>query len=540
MCCIDFTMEQRIDNQLKLSLTMTEQERIRTEDMNTGYDVETDEWELIIRYSGELSEQFYILAREIRELEGGYLLAYVKEQNIEAIGLLPEIIYVEKPRKLFLQNNSARNSICVKEELWTGQGVIVAIIDSGIDYMHPEFMSDSGSSRILAIYDESTRKEYMREEINRAIISRDARIPMDVGGHGTAVASIAAGSNIGIATGADIVCVKLGRDEFNNTARLMEGIDYCLSFDRPTAINISLGNNYGSHSGDSLLETYINDMALTKRCAICVGTGNYAAQNIHTSGKVSEEALVEELTIGMYESSVDIQIWKKYVDSMQLEIITPSGNIIAISSPGIGQITVGSNAIFYNYAVPSPYSLKQEIYIQISSNTGFIQNGLWQLRLIPIDITDGSYDMWLGNGKYISKDTGFVKNDSQTTLTIPSTAQRVISVGAYDYRRLNYADFSGRGYTREPVKLKPDLCAPGVNITVAQNGGGYNLRTGTSYATPHVTGAAALLMEWGIIKGNDLEMYGERLKAELIRKAKRIEPGVSYPNERTGWGFVCV
>ena len=113
---------------------------------------------------------------------------------------------------------------------------------------------------------------------------------------------------------------------------------------------------------------------------------------------------------------------------------------------------------------------------------------------------------------------------AQGTLTIPATARRVISVGAYDARLNAYADFSGRGSCNLPYP-KPDLTAPGVDILAPRAGGGYARFSGTSFSTPFVTGAAALLMEWGIIRGNDPYLYGEKLKAYLRRGARPF-PGV--------------
>ena len=87
---------------------------------------------------------------------------------------------------------------------------------------------------------------------------------------------------------------------------------------------------------------------------------------------------------------------------------------------------------------------------------------------------------------------------------------------------------------------KPDLAAPGVNIVTARAGGGHGAYTGTSFAVPLVTGAAALLMEWGIVRGNDPYLYGEKLKAFLQRGARRVRGEEALPNSRVGYGAMCV
>ena len=125
-------------------------------------------------------------------------------------------------------------------------------------------------------------------------------------------------------------------------------------------------------------------------------------------------------------------------------------------------------------------------------------------------------------------------------MTIPSTASKAITVGAYDSNRQTYADFSGRGFTRETNQIKPDIVAPGVDIISAAVGGGLSSKSGTSMATPFVSGAAALLMEWGIINGNDRYLYGEKLKAYLIRGARKIDGFKKWPNPMMGWGALCI
>ena len=147
--------------------------------------------------------------------------------------------------------------------------------------------------------------------------------------------------------------------------------------------------------------------------------------------------------------------------------------------------------------------------------------------------------MWLPGGKTVGEATRFYRPTPETTLTIPSTALSAISVAAYDSRRQSYADFSGRGYTRLPLQIKPDLAAAGVDIQTTRVGGGYQTVTGTSFATPFVSGAAALLMEWGIVRGNDPYLYGEKLKAYLRKGAKKLRGETDYPNERVGYGALC-
>lgn len=184
----------------------------------------------------------------------------------------------------------------------------------------------------------------------------------------------------------------------------------------------------------------------------------------------------------------------------------------------------------------------------------YINEGIWRFELTPVEVVTGEYRFYLPSYAVRNAGTGFFLPTPEVTLTIPSTSMRAITVGAYDPRRQSYADFSGRGYVYRyeegrttgqnlPFGIafnKPDLVAPGVNITVPMVDGGYEQVSGTSFAAPFVTGSAALLMEHGIVQGNDIYMYGQKLKAFLTKGAKKLPGYTQYPNDLVGWGALCV
>ena len=556
-------MDQKRDNELNLALMLPETERARTTNLNTGYDSIINEWELIIRYSGDFIAAAATIINSIKELSQGYALVKLYENRIDELAALPEVIFMEKPKRLAYELDYSVVAACITP-VWsnpynlTGEGILVGIIDSGIDYTHPDFRNADGTTRIHSIYDETSGAIYSADIINQALQSNDVAmrrqlIPIsDVSGHGTHVAGIAAGNGResegryrGVAYRATLVVVRLGEDEFNNTARLMEGIDYVIRTAQelkiPVAINLSIGNNYGAHDGNSLLENYIDEVSGTWKNVIVAGTGNDAANGIHKSGVLGEQTENAEFVIGESEMSLDIQLWKSYSDTFFLWIIAPDGQRLGPISKErtVTKLTYRDTLIYVYYGEPTPYSSAQEIFIQFIPQGNYINSGIWKLQIEPVRIKNGEYDLWLPSSAFISRNTGFTTNSPETTLTIPSTAYNVISTGAYNARLNAYANFSGRGNTRRVETAKPDIVAPGVNIMSTAVGGGYVQKTGTSMAAPFVTGSAALLMEWGIVRGNDAFMYGEKVKAYLIRGAVPLA-GEAVPSERTGWGKLCV
>lgn len=552
-------MDQKIENQLNLAINLPEGDRVRTQDLNTGFDADDDEWELIIKYNGDIETAVSDIAGSLKVLLGGYALVRIRQDRIDELAGLREVIYIEKPRKMYFGLESSRSISCLDFQYTDsgldGSGVIVAVIDSSVDYRHPDFMTEDGKTRIIELFDENTGKIYSREDINAAIAGDALRVPVDdVSGHGTHVAGIAAGNGRasggryrGVAYRSPLLVVKLGNDLYFSSARLMEALDYVIrkaaELSMPAAINMSFGNNYGAHDGTSLLETYINSVSDIWKCAIIAGSGNEAARGVHVMHDFvtgGSRVNYTELVIGRYEPSLDIQIWKNYADIYRITLIAPDGRRYGPvqGDDVLTSYIAGTTEIYVYYGQPAPYSANQEIFIQMIGGD-YISGGVWRIEAEALEIKDGQYHMWLPAGNFVSRDTGFVQSSPDVTLTIPSTAYNVISVGAYNQRTGAYADFSGRGYTRVVRTVKPDIVAPGVDIMSPAPGGGYSALSGTSMAAPFVTGAAALLMQWGIIENNDPYMYGEKIKAQLIRGAVPLK-SVPVPSERAGWGALCV
>ena len=573
--------DQKLDNLLNLALDATEEEREKSRNLNVGYEKQTRKWEIIVKYS-EMGDSVEALLGgsgiSVVPLLGGYAIVTLPESMLEEYSRRPHIEFIEKPTRLYFEDLFSKEASCITQVQrdepgnlqLTGRGVLIGLVDSGVDYRHPAFLTADGKSRILRLWDQSipgnppegyaTGTEYTNEEINEALslsVQEGRRlVPSEDGsGHGTAVLGVAAGSdfsrgavNRGVAYESDLLVVKMGiprQDSFPRTTELMQGVDYlvrqAIRLGRPIALNLSFGNNYGSHRGDSLLETYLDNVSGMGKNVICVGMGNNGNDALHTGGKLSPGEIQEiELGVGAFEPTLNVQLWKNYEDEMEIYLEHPAGERVGplFETLGAQRWQAGNTELLIYYGKPAPYHVTQEIYVDFlpqDEKTPYVDSGVWKIILAARNIKNGEYFLWLPGGKTLNPGTAFYLPRPQGTLTIPATARRVISVGAYDARQNTYADFSGRGCRALPYP-KPDLAAPGVDIYAPRPGGGYAAFTGTSFSTPFVTGAAALLMEWGIIRRNDPYLYGEKLKAYLRRGAKALQGSEKLPNDLIGWG----
>lgn len=319
-------------------------------------------------------------------------------------------------------------------------------------------------------------------------------------------------------------------------------LDKAVMFNMPVAINISYGTNNGSHDGSSLFETYIDSMSEQWKTSIAVATGNEGAAGHHYSRVIKEmESASVQITISGNPQRVYMTLWKNFTDTFTFELIGPSGTSSPVILPtqNLTHITIDDTQVSIFNRQPTHYSEGQEIYFMFQGIDGSIPQGIWTLVVKGEQVVDGRFDIWLPTLEDVSYDTTFLQPSLDVTLTLPSTAQKVISVGGYNASIDTSVDFSGRGYTRNNIFVKPDLVAPAVGVITTKTGGGYDSFSGTSIATPFVTGSAALMMEWGIVQGNDPFLYGQRIKAFLQKGANR-KFAIPYPNPIWGYGTLCL
>lgn len=455
-----------------------------------------------------------------------------------------------------------------------GQGVIVGVIDTGIDYTHPAFRYGDGSSRILEIWDQTIpytgeQREpqygtvYTRKQLNTALSEANpfASVPTrDTNGHGTFLAGVAAGNQMerenfsGVAPLADIAVVRLkeAKPYLREYYRIPEGVpcyqetdlllavNYLLRLGtreaKPVVILLALGTNQGGHTGRSYLAAQLaGNQQIPGRC-VCLPAGNEVGYGRHYRGYMSDAETVQELEfrVGDRERGFIMEMWADITDNYSLGFVTPTGYETGRIPFRAGKIETFSFA-FEPVTIEVAYGIFNRYTGDMLTGMRFLDPtpGLWKLRVYRENGTalDGRYDIWLPMKEFASEETRFMRPDPNTTICDPGNAAEPVTTAAYNHRNGSIFLHSSRGFTRENG-IKPDITAPGVNIYGPVPGGGFAVQTGTSVAAAQAAGAAALLLEYAP------GISGAQIRLALIRGAKRTMQ--SYPNQEWGYGILDI
>lgn len=553
---------------------------------------------VMVRYTGEVQD-VAALGIHIRSVAGDVLTGEVAIDQLSVLESAPNVRYVEAPRALVpdLDWSAAQvgatlvhTQALLGSRPYTGRGVIVGIIDNGIDFTHPDFRNPDGSSRILYLWDQSLMPigsehsppefgygvEYTKDQIDAVLAGRVARSHVrhqDNAGHGTHVAGIAAGNGqgtgdgrpagtyVGMAPEADIIFVHnvLGGATLADSVQTLEAMDYifrrAVALGRPAVINLSQGMNGGSHDGTSLLSQGINNLLREQPGrAVVKSAGNEYQWDCHAAGLVPVGNTIEvEFRMPAGNRQPDfIELWYPAADRLTIALRLPDGSQTPwheAGGPPTVHMSTNGNRSFILSELHNPNNGDNRLFVQIESGLAdTIQSGAWKLLLRGLQIANGRFDAWIERtrrdapeqprftGRYV---------DRNRTISSPGNAHEVITVTAYD-RNGNIADFASRGPTRDG-RLKPDLGAPGVDIVstlatgLEDQAARWNLlapdgvhwaMSGTSTAAPHVAGLIALLFEY------NPRYSAQKLKALLTAIARQDGYTNQVPNEVWGHGKV--
>ncbi|MDO5381599.1 MAG: S8 family peptidase [Eubacteriales bacterium] len=462
-----------------------------------------------------------------------------------------------------------------------GQEVLIGIIDTGIDYLKENFMDSGGNTRIEAIWDQSADyydseqpvlygRVYNREIINEAIrAKRNGGNPYDIvssrdeSGHGTFLAGVAASSKLkdytGVAPESDLVIVKLkGAKQYLKDYYLvkddamvfqendiMMGVrfisDYADSHNKPLVLLLGLGTWLGSRTGNSPLADMLETLTKKKNTAVVVPVGNAAVDKTHFSGYAGAEDEYKEIEVNVTQrgKGFTMEVWARSLDVLSVSIISPTGEEIPRVPARLGvsnefYFLLEDTTVTVDYQVTEAVSGLEVVFIRFISPA----EGIWRVRLYSLTNLPGFFNSYLTSRNVCDTEIYFLNSDPDTTLTEPSCATRVISIGAYNHLTGGSDVNSSRGYTADD-KIKPEMVAPGVNVYGVGGVAGYTRMSGTSVAAAHVAGACALFLSWGVTNNRQSLIGNSEIKAYLIRGADR-RPNMEYPNRIYGYGTLNI
>lgn len=559
----------------------------------------------IIEYSGEIDGN-------IKEDEGVYITLLNSEYAIVSIvvdviiksdqlGSFQDINHIRRIVEAYVDSNKFNIIHVVSPQLYTlqeisaidaaqvnllqaniplnlnGNGVVVGIIDTGIDYLSEEFRDKNGKSRIISIWDQTIKGNnesdiipfgslYTREEINKAIEVYEAGgnpydiVPSkDTNGHGTGMAGIvgALGKNKdikGIAPECEFVIVKLSESAYTKKFLNLEipifalptifaAIEYfkkvLFKEKKPLVVLLPLGSNSGNHKGDNIFDSFIESVSNNVGIVIVTGSGNEADKDGHVSGMIIDKENIEVIDLLVQENQgyMSVEIWVDLPSIIDINLISPSGEETGFIR---GAVNVQKTNTFIfektqtriSYYLPEEYTGEELISVYL----GDITPGIWQIKLKLRSGEMARYNAWLWQSGIRLPGTRFLPSDQYGTVTIPGDSDFVVTVAAYNQNNNNSLSYSGVSFREENIN-KIDLSAGGVNtITVGLNNS-TQVINGTSLAAAIGAGACVLLFQWGIVQGNYPYMYSQSIKTFLRRGVNKRGKAI-YPNPQWGYGII--
>ncbi|TAH64264.1 MAG: peptidase, partial [Anaerolineaceae bacterium] len=460
-----------------------------------------------------------------------------------------------------------------------GQGVLIGIIDTGVDYTNPVFQYADNTTRIVSIWDQTIASdnpptgegygtEYTREQINEALQNENplSIVPStDDNGHGTMLAGIAGGNDVpesgffGVAPDVEFAVVKLKpakqflRDFFyiSKNAVCFQETDIFLAvrylfelsirLNRPVVICMAIGSSQGAHDGLGTLSTYISGVAAFPGIGVVIASGNEGNQRRHYSGRINPTTGYDtvELNVAENEPGFTMELWGTSPDVYSIDILTPSGEYIPRIAAGRDEHRILTfifepTVIFVDYQMVETQSGAQLILVRFENPSP----GIWRFNVYERGGLNLGFNVWLPMEGFVSDETFFIRSDPYTTILSLGNAEISLTVTAYNDADDSLYLNASRGYTRINI-VKPEVAAPGVNVIGPNLDGGFMSFTGTSVSAAHTAGIVALIFEWGIIRGNLIAMSTVEVKNLIIRGARR-DIDIVYPNRDWGYGILDI
>ena len=446
-----------------------------------------------------------------------------------------------------------------------GKDIVIGIVDTGIDILNEEFLNEYGRTRIKYAWDQSVNSSsgdgyagefpfgtyYTEEQLNR-FVEEGNSVLRGEDNHGNYLASIAAGRNNGIAVNSDLVVVKLKKAKENlkelygvrqgeaySEADIMLAIAYILQCSyrlrKTVSILIGFGTNSGSHTGSAALEAYINNIGILRGVCVRVAGGNEGSASHHTDGDIedNEQAVIE---INVPEKTAfTLEIWGKAPGVYAIGMDIAGGEIIDRIPPRFDRSQIikpifGGGTIYVDYFLVEGQAGDELILVRFFDTP----RGLYRITLTATGTVEKQYRAWLPVSSFVPEGLVFTNPVTWGTVTVPGTAVTPIVSGAYNYSDGSIYVNGSRGYTANSV-VKPDLAAPGVNITGAGPYGTKVTGSGSSISAACAVGAAALMQQWSRDRGLSPYINGNQIRQYLIRGADR-ENSRRYPDRYYGFG----
>lgn len=513
-----------------------------------------------------------------QELDAAFETVFFRAEDAEDL-IGGDYTYASIPKCFGLLNHIALESsgiIKVRDQTnlaLTGQGVLIGFIDTDFDYTNPLFCHSDGSTRIEAIWNQQDRSgmpprdfiygtEYTREQINEDLLADDSerKIP-HTNGHGTFLAALAAGSEdyanqfSGAAPDCDLAFVQLKtakqylkeyyfipeQAQVYQENDIMAGLHYlnllAIRLRKPLAICISLGSNMGNRSGTNPISRSLAAVASRRQRCVVAAAGNEADKRHHFLGGISGQNAEERVEISVAEGvdGFHAELWALAPELYEVTILSPTGErFYARPSTPFShteyRFLFEGTRVIVDYLLVGATNSNELVNIRFEKPIA----GIWILIVRVRNFTDGRYHIWLPMSEMVSGEVIFLRSNPDTTITVPSDTEQLITVAGYNTKDDSIYFESGRGYAANGI-IKPDIAAPAVDVYGPIGGGRYGTRSGTSVAAAITAGAGALILEWTGVRRNDISATTMNIKNYLIRGAVR-DDFRTYPNREWGWG----